>query len=227
MKRDEFVQLNARQSSREGSGSLQSYVFWYQQGLRQIDVYGTVGRTTFFWAKESLPAFSKLSLARWWMRAKLKTWRWRDSWLMKGWLKGKELTSSFSLAEKVCSALHSHLWRAFLYVPSPRTPYTRIKGLYVISVLTTPADLYVMYMGISSDQTRSKNWQSPEWRNIREQLSPGGSLGRCWKGKCHSSQQWSDAWGWKKSTCWPILKWKAVSGLNKSKDIGSVGVFKL
>lgn len=87
--------------------------------------------------------------------------------------------TSFILARKVCYALHPQLLLPFLYVP-PQPFYTYIKGLYARLVLLTLADVYVLYMGMNSDQTRSKNSEGHEQNNIKQmpqQTAMVGCLG--------------------------------------------------
>lgn len=142
------------------------------------------------------------------MGAKLKTRSWWDSWLTKHWFKEIEVTS-FLLARKVCYALHPHLLLPFLYV-APQPFYTYIKGLYARLVLLTPADVYILHMGTSSIQTRSKNSEGLEQKNIKQMPQQTAMARRL---------------GLENNTCLTILKWKALSGLNKTKCSGSLSRF--
>lgn len=115
--------------------------------------------------------------------------------------------------------LFTHVFGYLFYMFPQQLLYIRTKSLYTRSVLLTPADVYVIHMDISPDPTRSKNSGIPEWRNIREQLRLGGSLGRHWKSKCHSSQQWSDACGWGTAPIFPFQNAKWFQGYIKLETV--------
>lgn len=145
--------INAMQSIREGSESLMSNEFWYQQCLQQIDLYKTPARIACLVAQECLPAFSEWRSVRLWMEAEMED-EIHGQWSIDSKTR-KELTPSIPLTGKADHHLHPHNWIHFLSFP-PVLPHIYIKGLYAGLVPQIPADVYIMCMDTFSDQSRSE-----------------------------------------------------------------------
>lgn len=169
--KDESVQLNATQSIREGSGSLQSYAFWSQRCPQQRNVSRTLVRTSGLVAHKCLPTFSASRSVRQWMGL-----NWRHG--------GDEIHGQWSIDSKKRSWPLLFLWQwkftmithifGCIFYTCPHCSCT-LTSKTCMQGLLTPADVYIMCVDTSPGNSRSKNSESPEWRHFREQLN----LERC------------------------------------------------